>query len=86
MTDLTVSCMMGQGSLPQPGPSGASPASHGAAQDGVVLHSPQNSAALLSGGMLRDQGLLGGCCSQLNQDEVVCPHLGFDRGDGKLVA
>lgn len=40
---------MDWGPLPQPGPARASLSSHGAAYDVIVLHSPQDSAALLQG-------------------------------------
>lgn len=75
-------CMMDWGPLPQPGPVRASPSSHGAAHEVIVLHSPQDSAALLSSGT---GGFCGGCCSQLNQKEITCSHLEFGKSDGTLV-
>lgn len=80
------SCMMGWGSLPQPGPAGASPAPMVLPRRWQSCISPQDSAALLSGAMLRDHRLFEVCFSQLNQEEMVCPHLGFGKGNVKLVA
>lgn len=80
------SCMMGWGSLLQPGPAGTSPAPMVLPTRWQSCISPQDSAALLSGVMLRDHRLFEVCFSQLNQEEMVCPHLGFGKGNVKLVA
>lgn len=79
MIDLTILPHGGLGLLATAWSPGASPASHGAAQEAMVLHSPQDSAALLSGGTLNDRVLFRGCYSQVEQEEVVCPHLWLGR-------
>lgn len=63
--------MMDCAPLPEPGPATASPSCPGAAHNVIVLHSPRTQQPSSTGTCWGTGGFCGGCCSQLNQRDVV---------------